>query len=97
MEEPMERCNCAAVETQTVVSTATLTRIEKRSILNRITLPKFGCPCCGECDTAARVPNADSFVSIDLTTPQRHKISSLNDTVSNMVQHNKRSTTIKRP
>lgn len=98
LEVPKERGDCAAVETQTVVSSATLKLIEKRCILNRTTFSKFRCLCCcGGCNgKATNIHDADSFESIDITTPQSHKILTFNSTACNIVQHNNSSMTAKR-
>lgn len=94
MEGPKERGDYAAVETQTVVSSATLKLIEKRCILNRITLRKLRCLCCcrGSNDRAPSIHDADSFESIDITTPQSHQISTFNGTAYNIVQRDSRTT-----
>lgn len=98
LEVPKERGDCAAVETQTVVSSVTLKLIEKRCIFKRITFPKFkGIYCCsGWSDKAPSIHDTDSFVSIDITTPQSHKLSTLNSIVGNIVRHKNGSTTTKR-
>lgn len=95
---PKERGDCAAAETQTIVSSATLKLIEKPCILNRISLPKFGCFCCGNASNnkAPSIHDADSFESIDITTPQSPKISTFNSTISNIARHSHGTTTAKR-
>lgn len=96
LQVPKERGDCAAVETQTVVSSVTLKLIDKRCNLNRITFPKFGgfCCCVGCNDKAHSMHGADSFESIDLNTP--HKISTLNSTICNIIRYYNSSTTAKR-
>lgn len=97
LEVPKERGDCAAVETQTVVSSATLKLFQKRCILNRITFPKFRCLCCcGGCNgKAPSIHDADSFESIDITTPHSHKTLTLNGTACNIIKHNNNSMTAK--
>lgn len=92
LESPKERGDCAAVETQTIKL------IEKRCILSRISFPKLGCLCCysGCYDRPPSIHNADSFESIDITTPQSHKISTFDSAVCNIVRHNNILSTAKR-
>lgn len=89
LEGPKERGDCAAVETQTIVSSATLKLVEKRRILNRISFPKLRCLCCCSRynDRPTSTHDADSFESIDITTPQSDKISTFYDTVYNIARH----------